>query len=154
MILAIDPGKHALAWAKGTKEGLEKCGYTKFEPFYDWKTSVVSGVKDFTSFLESRVIYCIEQPIIRENSNVRKQDILDLYFVFATCYNQFYPLTNFDISTPTPIDWKGTVPKEIHNKRIIKNLLPQELDILARTGHQKNHNVIDAIGLLKWYIKQ
>ena len=45
------------------------------------------------------------------------------------------------ILTPFPHDWKGSVPKPIHNKRI-----------LSRVGlvEGADHNMIDAIGLALW----
>lgn len=59
------------------------------------------------------------------------------------------------VSLPYPRDWKGQVPKTIHNQRIIASLDQQSRDRLDLVGVPagKKHNVIDAIGLAKWGIQ-
>jgi hypothetical protein len=45
----------------------------------------------------------------------------------------------------TPAVWKGSVPKEICQSRILKKLEPEELSVL-----DKNHNAMDAVGIGLW----
>jgi len=53
---------------------------------------------------------------------------------------------------PTPREWKGNVPKEIHNDRVLSKLSSKERFSLSQLGvpRGKLHNVIDAVGLAKW----
>lgn len=46
-----------------------------------------------------------------------------------------------------PREWKGTVPKEIHNKRVVKRLRVEEDARIVRPSATLLHNVIDSIGL-------
>lgn len=48
-----------------------------------------------------------------------------------------------------PSDWKGQVPKKIHNKRTLAKLGKQEREIL---GEKSDHNVVDAVGIGLWAI--
>ena len=51
-----------------------------------------------------------------------------------------------------PADWKGQVPKDVHNRRILSGLSVKEEFALNGCGAPSSlrHNVIDAIGLAKW----
>jgi len=48
-----------------------------------------------------------------------------------------------------PEEWKGQVPKEIHNARAIARLSPEELVNVPKRPRAKDfdHNVVDAIGI-------
>lgn len=48
-----------------------------------------------------------------------------------------------------PEEWKGQVPKEIHNARALARLAPEELAIIPRRPRAKDidHNVIDGIAI-------
>lgn len=52
-----------------------------------------------------------------------------------------------------PSEWKGQVPKQIHEKRILGALSGQELSRVpgrSELAASKRHNVIDAVGLGLW----
>lgn len=51
-------------------------------------------------------------------------------------------------------EWKGTVPKDMHGRRILDALLVPERLVLDRAGFLKNHNVIDAVGLGLWKLRR
>jgi hypothetical protein len=55
-----------------------------------------------------------------------------------------------EILTPLPREWKGTVPKEVHQKRIIKGLTEDEIKFLNQFNAQQRKDILDAIGLAKW----
>jgi hypothetical protein len=59
---------------------------------------------------------------------------------------------------PTAVEWKGTVPKAIHQKRILKTLSPLELGTWAQFKScmppARAHNALDAIGLGLWHLKR
>lgn len=51
-----------------------------------------------------------------------------------------------------PRTWKGTVKKDIHNRRVLEQLTAAELALLPKRPRAKDfdHNMIDAIGLGLW----
>lgn len=51
-----------------------------------------------------------------------------------------------------PSEWKGSTPKDIHNRRVVSSLSPQEKAVLdaVKCAKSKLNNVIDAIGLAKY----
>lgn len=53
-----------------------------------------------------------------------------------------------------PADWKGQVPKKIHNARVLQRLSAEERTRLPDLPASKLHNAIDAIGLGLWYLKR
>lgn len=53
-----------------------------------------------------------------------------------------------------PHDWKGSVPKEIHNARILAALTQEERALVPSAGGKPDHNVVDAIGLSMWAWKK
>ena len=54
---------------------------------------------------------------------------------------------------PIPSDWKGSVPKPIHHKRILARLKVSE-DALAHIPKGQQQHVIDAAGLALWAADQ
>jgi hypothetical protein len=90
--------------------------------------------------------------------NVRPQDLVHLAQVAgiaaALCVDHLHPLPFGSTMMPEPRLWKGSVPKPIHQARILKQVgLTDDLrgvrgaESLTKT--QKGH-VIDAIGLALW----
>jgi hypothetical protein len=51
------------------------------------------------------------------------------------------------VRTVYPSQWKGQVPKKIHNGRVLAKLDQAELSLIPKLPETKLHNVIDAIGL-------
>jgi len=52
---------------------------------------------------------------------------------------------------PIPSDWKGSVPKSIHHKRILARLRVSE-EALAHIPKGQQQHVIDAAGLALWAV--
>ena len=50
----------------------------------------------------------------------------------------------------TPSQWKGQVPKDIHNARVLAKLSPDERAL----AEGLDHNGIDALGLLLWALER
>ncbi len=57
-----------------------------------------------------------------------------------------------NILCPKPKEWKGQVPKDIHNKRVLEKMGTSEDDLFKGNPIPKpqRHHVIDAIGLALW----
>ena len=55
-----------------------------------------------------------------------------------------------------PRQWKGSVPKTIHGRRIQGQLSPWERGIYSAVpcAASKRHNVLDAIGLGIWFLQR
>lgn len=49
-----------------------------------------------------------------------------------------------------PREWKGQVPKTIHNARVRARMTVGEISLLPDLPKSKMHNVIDAVGLGLW----
>lgn len=53
-----------------------------------------------------------------------------------------------------PREWKGQVPKEVHNARIEKKLTTQELSVFDPCPPSLRHNVLDAVGLGLYHLRR
>lgn len=80
-------------------------------------------------------------------------DLIDLA-VLAGEYYGHYRRAGFETVLVPPRTWKGSVPKPIHNERVLAQLTPAERDLLPRRPRAKDfdHNMIDAIGLGLWQL--
>jgi len=91
----------------------------------------------------------IEKPVVYERGRVRKSDIVDLAFsagLVAGGYAQHRCVS--------PAEWKGQVPKSVHQRRILGRLSPSEASVLA--GALKKHlvHVLDAVGIGLWALRR
>ena len=59
-------------------------------------------------------------------------------------------------ATVTPRTWKGTVPKKIHNERVLGRLTSKERDILPKRPRAQDfdHNMVDALGIGLWQLEK
>ena len=54
-----------------------------------------------------------------------------------------------------PREWKGQVPKDVHHARLIKTLSAEDLEkINAAAPPSLRHNVLDAVGIGKWWFQK
>lgn len=58
-----------------------------------------------------------------------------------------------NVLRPTAREWKGTIRKSIHHKRIIAEC-PKAAQLAAATPKTYRHNVYDAVGLGLWAIRR
>ena len=58
------------------------------------------------------------------------------------------------VTSYTPQAWKGQVPKEIMNQRVLGRLIESELSSLPAYPKSKMHNVLDAIGIGLKHLKR
>lgn len=52
-----------------------------------------------------------------------------------------------------PHTWKGNVPKDIHNARILAKATPAVRASLSKIRSTVRHNAIDALGLYQWAVE-
>lgn len=82
-------------------------------------------------------------------------DLIDLA-VLAGDLAGFYRRAGFHVELVPPRTWKGTVPKAVHNVRVIEALSAGEIETMPRRPRAKNfdHNMIDAVGLGLWFLRR
>jgi len=66
----------------------------------------------------------------------------------------YYVRRGAEVHLVTPRRWKGTVPKAIHNARVLSALTPEEFARLPRRPRARgfDHNMVDGVGLALWYL--
>ena len=133
MILAIDPGKHQIGWAITKRTSLYKCGLYPFDKLSDLYHWVKACNPD---------VLVVEVPRVYKNRTPRPNDIVDLGLVAGACI----AAGNNKIIKVYPNEWTNRVKKEIRQPRLLKRLSPGELALIPK----QDHNIIDAIGLLKY----
>lgn len=134
MILGIDPGK-CTGWAILAEGGeLIRCGE-------GWPPSL-EGVR-------RAVVECPQ--IYRASKAPGDPNDLIKVAILVGRYVERLDQANVPVRLVKPAEWKGQVPKKIHNARVKGALQTAELARLAKLElpESREHNVIDAIGLAK-----
>ena len=143
-IIAIDPGAIS-GWA------LFREGSLIFAAYVDQIT-----LSNFppTVPVPGRVI--IERPVIYPfgMGNADPDDLIKLAILVGELRG-FYIRLLYAVELVKPRTWKGTVPKKIHNARVLAKLTPEELALLPKRPRAKDydHNMVDAIGLGLWKLE-
>ena len=147
MILCIDPGTTCAGWAGFSKEdkALLRCGLVRGS---DW----IETAKNLPAFSECDTLI-IEDPRIYPASKARANDIMKLaksVGAFVASVDAAYT------KLVTPATWKKSIPKLIHQKRIMRALTDSELAILNGCQCPKSllHNTVDAVGIGLWYVRR
>lgn len=144
--LAIDPGK-ATGWAYGVDTQLTGCGL--FDPD---QTSLV---------IPARITQIIvELPCWQKGD--KPERINDLYITAFRAGLACAELRAVEqkLRIVRPRDWKGSVPKDVHNERVLKALTTEERAIVfaacdaggKKVSVAKLNNVIDAVGLFLFQV--
>lgn len=93
-------------------------------------------------------ILVIERPEIYRASKGNPNDLMPICIMLGMMWERFGPKATM---FPLPKEWKGQVPKEVHNTRILNKLDKRETmtvkDNLMRVPATLQHNAVDAIGL-------
>ena len=147
MIVCIDPGTTCIGIAvfSESQNALVSCDLVRGEDWID----TFNRLPDFEN-LETLVI---EDPRIYPVSKARANDLMKLAksvgAIVAKVDAKFTKLV-------TPATWKGSVPKRIHQKRILRALTAEEKTILNKCPCPKSllHNTIDAVGIGLWYLRR
>lgn len=142
-ILSIDPGKHANAYAYFFEGELQSVLKEEHKNLHA-KLSPADSTLD---------VVVIEKPQAYAGHTAKNNAIIDvaigagfaLGVFFTKCYN--YQLV-------LPREWKGQVPKAIHQKRIMAKLSQEELALLEGFNKGELKDIIDAIGIGLWWLEQ
>lgn len=142
-VAGIDPGKTTLAIARSMdRYSLDKVFWFSFPDF--------AALAQACRSLSLAQVAVIEKPrIYPKFSRKDPNDLINVAMAAGVAH-----LLAREVQIVYPAEWKGQVPKKIHNKRVIEALHPDEKKILTDSGYARNHNVIDAIGILMRYLKR
>ena len=144
-LITIDPGNNT-GWALFEDSRLIRAGVCPFESF----TSVLSGV-----VLAGDTVL-IEMPRHyprREKGDVN--DLLDLAMRVGML-KQWCESRGASVKLVWPRTWKGTVPKDVHNQRVLHALGQFEITLLPLRLRAKtyDHNMLDAVGMGLWELRR
>lgn len=138
-LLALDPGKHT--------------GWALYDKLGEWTLrdgGVFDPYKGFPPILMRCQNIVIENPRITPTTP-NPESILKLARIVGRFEEKFWDRT---VILVRPSEWKGTVDGDIMVKRIeAETPLRDRPGLLSYTGGYR-HNMIDAIGLGRWLLKQ
>lgn len=147
-LLAVDPGKKACGVAYFEDGVLVRCGLPRGVGAYETALAVASwhgpaAVSDLV--VEGQQVYGGR---IRADPN----DLLPLAQVVGAVFAR---VPHLNRANPLPRQWKGSVAKDVFTARIRAALTDPEAELLSSLELPKSteHNVLDAIGLGKWWLK-
>lgn len=142
-LLTFDPGRMT-GWARFVDNQLVEAGTMK-----PYEHGVRAAFED-ADVPDIADLVVIENP--RWYPHKTKGDVNELLdlAVLVGQLEGFFEKTKVELVSPRT--WKGTVPKEIHNRRVLAALRPEELAVLPKRPRAKDydHNMTDAVGLGLW----
>jgi len=154
-LLAVDPGLRTTGYALFNAGELVQCGLWEIEK----KKSLEECV--WTIAKKSKVFSKHVDKLIIEIPQIYRQrywmgDPNDLITVAIIVGTVCGCLRIKDVVFTTPSNWKGQVPKNIHNKRVLGKLTKQEVRVLNGCTVKASllHNTLDAIGVGLWYLRR
>jgi len=139
-VLAFDPGK-TTGWARFFSTGkLRDAGAIGFQLLRE-----KMAMEGYFGSLEVAVIE-VPRWYPREHK-IDVNDLIDLAVMVGEIRAHFE-----DVELVFPRTWKGTVPKAIHNRRVLAALIDEERALLPRRPRAKDydHNMVDAVGIGLW----
>jgi hypothetical protein len=141
-VLAIDPGKHAIGLSVWDDGRLTR---VLFVPVESWQGIAV----DLRDWAADEIVCEIPQVYRTGLQKGDQGDLIAVALVAGAC------LSCAAVATAVrPQAWKGQVPKEIHNERVLKRVEREAASVFAelmKIPKTKRHNVIDAVGIGQWY---
>ncbi len=139
MLLSIDPGIDT-AWAQWKDGRLWACK--------------LSGNFDLT-WVSSAIIEC---PQVYPGTPQKQANDLITLAVMVGRYQEQFLARKIPVTLILPHKWKGTIPKDVHNNRVLSRLDPKERELYQTSvlgvPSSKRHNVVDAIGLGLYALKR
>jgi hypothetical protein len=93
----------------------------------------------------------IENPRWTPMRGVDPNDLLDLSRLVGR-FEDYYTRAGHAVVLVTPMQWKGSVKKSIHNRRVLELLTAHETMLLPKRprANDFDNNMVDAIGLGLW----
>jgi hypothetical protein len=98
------------------------------------------------------VSFTVERPQVYGSGLSRKDDIVNLAFAageLAGVVRCTWP--ELTIHSPLPREWKGQVPKQIHNDRVMARAQREGITVdFGKIPPGRHNHAIDALGLCFW----
>lgn len=140
MILAVDPGA-TTGWAYFHPTGKLSCaGYEKHKLFLGY------------CFDDEDLELVVEIPrVYPYGGKGDPNDLIDLAVKAGEIRGRFSWQRSIEAH---PATWKGSVPKDVHHRRVLAALSAEEVALLPKTPRSKkyDHNMLDAVGLGLWHL--
>ena len=135
--LAIDPGVDTGFAVFDVKGALVDCGLSDRFPTFGISLAIIECPQVYPG----------------RNSKGDPNDLIVLA-VRVGRYQERLEAAGARVTLVLPRAWKGTVPKDIHNARVIRDLSPEAAAVVLEGCRgvvaSKVNNIIDAIGLGSW----
>lgn len=135
ILLAIDPGADT-GWARFFNGSLEACGLG-------------------TPPIIKAAAVVIECPEYRAHDRINPNDLITLAVKVGREVERAFK-AGITATLVRPTEWKGSVPKRIHQPRILCALNEEECehlnDVLSMHAKTKGHNIVDAVGIGLHYL--
>lgn len=144
LTLGVDSGA-ASGWGLARRDRIVDCGVAVLDDVRAIRIPAIYGG-----------LVVVEIPDrVDTDKGVQIRDIVRLAVRAGRVVERYLDRGNH-VRTVAPVQWKGSVPKPIHNARIMSALDPAELAMVAdrqRAIPEKlRHNLIDALGITLWAI--
>lgn len=149
-LCAVDPGVEATGLALFTDNKLEHVRLVRASSLQSMIQAIyyVKWPHDY----DVPDLVFIERPVVYPRDGIKKAASLMTVAIVAGAAAAAYGRETWTtIDFVEPRTWKGSVPKEIHNTRVISILEKDEQEILISSMDDAPpsllHNVIDAVGI-------
>lgn len=143
-LITIDPG-NTTGWAAFSDGVLVHAGVDKKADLFGGQGTLL-GCRS-----PAPTTILIELPRWYPRDQVDTNDLIDLAVLVGEA-KRFYEVQGCRVELVSPRTWKGTVPKKIHNQRVLGCLTPEEVAVMPRRPRAKDHdnNMVDAVGMGLW----
>ena len=144
VLAAVDPGVSVAGWAIFEGDRLTMCGLAMGNTWYQTARDLPDIHAD---------ILVVEHPVAYPRSAVNPNNLIKLGIMAGAAAMSFDAA---EVLAPTPREWKGQTPKEIHNRRVLLKLTPIEKAIhgQVKVPQYLVHNMTDAVGLGLWALNR
>jgi Holliday junction resolvasome RuvABC endonuclease subunit len=164
-VLCIDPGLHAcgcalfdtrvsnnLVWAGLIKNRVDAHpdNPTRLSTLWNAMVDAVFTEMHVRGYSPDQMAIELPQVYMRTRSKGDPNDLIHLAGLVGALTHWFRGTT----FTYLPHDWKGTVPKEIMEARILKRLSDDEKSKIQKAPKGLMHNVYDAVGIGLVHLKR
>lgn len=172
LFIGIDPGLRCTGWAELSETELVLMAIEHDEGSMENRAQVMQGIMqirlDFALESGRPVVLAVEWQQERgQNDRAPADDIINLCGFAGIAAGTVMTRASlvYDVYLPRPVDWKGSVPKHLHQNRIVAQAglervtealqghqcpVPRDLGNFTRPFSGKAKEPIDALGLAMW----
>ena len=149
--LAIDPGDRCAGYAIFADKVLTVCGLVRGEKKIDMITDFGNQIGTLT--FDKIVIEKMNPDAVKAQRFNLARDLIDVAFVGGLLVGRASRNPNTEIVEVIPSQWKGQVPREIMDARVVKHL-----NVFERLAVEKvrpaslAHNARAAVGIGLWSV--